>query len=54
MRIEAQHLFPEDIESRYEHLRYARWGGKGLVVELSASDPPQREIREYERKKEEE
>ena len=49
MLVESQNIFPEDIENRSEHLRYARWGLKGLAVELSASDPPQQvnTIREY-------
>jgi len=47
MRVESQYIFPEDIENRSEHLRYARWGLKGLAVELSASDPPQQVNTEY-------
>ena len=57
MKIQANFDFPEDVERKREWERYSRWGRKSLSVELSDSDHPQGEIREYEiskNKKEEE
>ena len=52
MRVEAQYISPQQWEEKHEWDRYVRWGKRGLAVELPASDPPQREIREHEIRKE--